>query len=158
MRQSLVAEQARADELASAFALIFQNVAAAERPARIANALRLVRQGELDASGVWVLRGQRDLAGAIVCLPAAGASALIWPPQVRGRSRRQEMEDVLLRSATAWVQKAGAKLGQSLLTREELQLGEPLERNGFCHITRLWYLRHSLRLQPHWFALHGELH
>jgi ribosomal protein S18 acetylase RimI-like enzyme len=40
----------------------------------------------------------------------------------------------------------GAKLAQALLVRDDTHLAAPLERNGFDHITSLWYLRHDLEL------------
>jgi ribosomal protein S18 acetylase RimI-like enzyme len=158
MPQTLVAEQARPEELAAAFQLIFQHVAPAEQPGRVANALRLIRQGEFDPAAVWVVRRRRQLIGAVVCLPAAGASALIWPPQVRGGNPGPPIEDLLLQSATTWVRNSGAKLGQTLLAPDEAHLAASLERNGFRHVTRLWYLRHGLRLEPQWFALPKNLH
>jgi mycothiol synthase len=158
MPQTLVAEQARPEELTSAFQLLFQHVSAAERPGRVANALRLVRQGEFSPAGVWVVRQEHELIGALVCLPVAGASALIWPPQVRRGAATRSIEDLLLQSATTWVRGSGAKLGQTLLAQDERHLSASLERNGFQHVTRLWYLRHGLCLEARWFALRKELH
>jgi ribosomal protein S18 acetylase RimI-like enzyme len=157
MPQTLVARQARPEELASAFQLLFQHVSPAERRGRVANALRLVRQGEFNPSGVWVVRQEGQLTGALLCLPVAGASALVWPPQVGPGTPAQPIEDLLLQSAAEWVRQRGAKLGQTLLAQDEKHLAPALVRNGFQHITRLLYLRHGLRLEPRWFALRGDL-
>jgi ribosomal protein S18 acetylase RimI-like enzyme len=54
-----------------------------------------------------------------------------------------EVEDRLIRHAGAWLRRHGAKLAQALLTDEEKHLAPPLERNGFSHITSLWYLRYN---------------
>jgi ribosomal protein S18 acetylase RimI-like enzyme len=57
-----------------------------------------------------------------------------------------EMEDALLRHACAWLRQRGVKLTQTLLAPEETFLADPLLRNGFSAVTRLWYMRHSLNL------------
>ncbi len=144
MRDSFAAAPARTEELESAFNLVFQHVAREERAARVDNALRLIRQGELEPAGVLVVRGEKGLLGAMVCLLVPGASALVWPPQVAPASQRQEIEDQLLQCACAWLRQRGAKLAQTLLSHQEVGLAGALERNGFAHITSLWYLRHGL--------------
>lgn len=143
MPTSLVAQQAQAQELTEAFRIIFQHVPERDRQARIENALKLVRQKELDPAGVWVVRRRSGLLGAMVCMLVPGASALVWPPQASAGKAKQ-IEDVLLRTALAWVRERGAKLAQTLLAPGETSLAAPLERNGFTHITRLWYLKHDL--------------
>src|SRR5438132_6920023 len=143
MLPSLVAEQARARELTEAFRIIFKHVPERDRRVRVENALKLVRDKELDGAGVWVVRGRSGLLGAMVCMLVPGASALVWPPQACAANGKQ-VEDVLLRTALAWVKKRGAKLAQTLLAPGETALATPIERNGFTHITRLWYLKHGL--------------
>ena len=43
------------------------------------------------------------------------------------------------------MQSRGAKLAQSLLNPADTHLAKPLERNGFEHITGLWYMRCQLQ-------------
>jgi ribosomal protein S18 acetylase RimI-like enzyme len=136
---------AGAHEFEAAFRLIFQHLPLSEREARISNGLKLLRTGELDAGGIAVLRDKHGLAGAIVTAPIAGAGALVWPPQARSLVDAGRIEDQLLQYATRNLRKNGAKLAQTLLTAAELPLANSLLRNGFAHITRLWYLRHELR-------------
>jgi len=139
-------ECARSEELTTALRLVFRHSPADEREARVGNALHLVRRGELDTKGILVLRELGAIRGALICLPVPGASALFWPPQVRAGRDQQQHEDRLIHFAIDWLQRQGAKLGQSLLRPEEAILATPLERNGFQHITSLWYLRHALNL------------
>jgi mycothiol synthase len=139
-------EPARIEDWGAAFRLIFQYLPAEEREPRCANALRLLQHSELDPQGLFVVRGPGgDLCGALLCLPVPGHSALLWPPGVMG-DRPTETEDALLRHALAWLRQRGVKLAQTLLAPEELGLGEPLLRNGFSLVTRLWYMRHDLNL------------
>jgi ribosomal protein S18 acetylase RimI-like enzyme len=135
---------ARPQELESAFRLVFQHLAAEERDTRVANALHLVRQGELAPAGILVAAEGGALAGAIVCLPVPGASGLIWPPQAIEGPGRDAVEDALVGRASAWLRERGSRLGQCLLTADEMPLGEPLLRNGFTHVTALWYMQHDL--------------
>jgi mycothiol synthase len=143
MSSPLIAERAYAHELADAFRIVFKAVPERQRPARVENALKLVRTNELHTDGVWVVRGQDGLLGALVCMLVPGASALIWPPQAVTQPP-EAIEDLLLRTALTWLRKHGAKMGQTLLAPRETSLATPLLRNGFRHITRLWYLKHDL--------------
>ncbi len=135
-------EPARPEERPAAFRLLFRHLAREEQDQRVGNALHLLRQGELEPEGILVARGAAGLVGALVCLPVPGASGLVWPPQ----ARRREVEDRLLAHAVVWLRRRGAKLGQALLGQDEKPFAAPLERNGFRHVTGLWYLRHDLDL------------
>jgi ribosomal protein S18 acetylase RimI-like enzyme len=146
MSQAFSIESARPDEWPAAFRFVFQHLPSGERVARVANAVRLVERGELDPAGILVARGGCDMQGALVCQPVPGASGLVWPPQARPGRRSAEVENELLRHACAWLRLGGARLGQALLTTGEAGLAAPLERNGFTHVTSLWYLRHDLKL------------
>jgi ribosomal protein S18 acetylase RimI-like enzyme len=139
---------ARPHQLEAAFRLIFQYLAPSERETRVANALHLVRQGELDPDGVLVAATGGEPVGAVVCLPVPGASGLIWPPGAVEGPGRAAAEDALVSRATAWLRQRGAKLGQCLLTADEAPLAGPLLRNGFAHVTALWYMQHHLTAAP----------
>jgi ribosomal protein S18 acetylase RimI-like enzyme len=140
---------ARSDELSAAFELLFQQHPMPDRRERVGNALKMVGQGELIAEGVWVARRGPRLIGALVCAPLAGASALLWPPQVVADVEPTEPQDALMQRASEWLRGRGTKLAQALLTVEENHLAPPLLRNGFAHITTLWYLRHALAFDAH---------
>jgi ribosomal protein S18 acetylase RimI-like enzyme len=144
MGTSYTVASAEPTERAAAFDLVFQHFGPTERQARVANALQLIELGELPAEGVWVARHEARVVGALVCLALPGASGLVWPPQVAFGINAREVEDQLIRRAAAWLRGRGAKLAQALLTEDEKGLAPPLERNGFSHITSLWYLRHDL--------------
>src|SRR5438128_29585 len=135
MVQALLAEPARPDEWEAAFQLIFQQSADEEREGRVQNALRLLRQGELNPGGILVVRRKAALLGALVCLSVPGASGLVWPPQTINDSRQTMIEDRLLGAARVWLQQRGVKLVQALLPVHEAHLACSLERNGFRHIT-----------------------
>ena len=139
-------EPVGADELPAAFRLLFQNAAPDDRETRILNALGLVRRGELDPQGLFVLRGRGRLLGAVLCLPLPGESALVWPPQCVSDKHRSLFEDALLRCAADWLRARNVRVAQSLLSPEEAERAAALPRNGFAHVTHLLFLRHDLSL------------
>jgi ribosomal protein S18 acetylase RimI-like enzyme len=157
MVEAFHAEPVRPDELRPALRLLFQHVPPAEREGRVQNALHLVHEGELDPAGVWVVRSSRALLGALVCLPVPGASGLVWPPQAVAHGQREAIQDCLLHQARAWLRQRGAKLVQTLLSAQEIGLASSLERNGFRHITSLWYFRHDLGFEVDLLEEHRRL-
>jgi mycothiol synthase len=144
MGPPLTIAPARSQELEDAFRLIFRHVTDEERETRVTNALQLVRQGELDPAGILLATEGGVPVGALACLPVPGASGLIWPPQAVEGPDRGAVEDALVRRASAWLRKCGARLGQCLTSQEEIPLAEPLLRNGFDHVTALCYMQHDL--------------
>jgi ribosomal protein S18 acetylase RimI-like enzyme len=141
-------QPARTEELAPAFRLIFQHLPPADADARVANALHLLQRGDLDSAGIFILRDGHNLTGAVVCLPVAGASALVCPPGVIDDEHAPVRENHLLQHACAWLRCRGVKIAQALLSPDEEHRGAPLLRAGFDHVTNLWYMRHDLRLLP----------
>src|SRR5437899_2577984 len=131
MSRPFVVSAVRPEELPAAFRLVFQYVAAADREARVANAVRMVESGELDRAGILAAHWDSQLLGVLVCLPVPGASGLVWPPQVQAGPRQAAVEDELVQHAASWLQSRGAKLAQSLLNPADVHLADPLERNGF---------------------------
>jgi ribosomal protein S18 acetylase RimI-like enzyme len=85
-----------------------------------------------------------------------GASGLVWPPQTRALPDRIVIEDRLVQATATSLRRQGAKLAQALLSADEQTLACSLERNGFEHITSLWYLRHDLS-RPAAFLPTGRL-
>ncbi len=140
-----VPQPARTEDWGAAFRLIFQYLPVSERENRCASALSLLQRGELDPQGLFILRGAAGLCGALLCMPVPGRSALLWPPGTI-EDRRTDTEDALLRHACDWLRQRGVKLTQTLLAPEETYLADPLLRNGFTAVTRLWYMRHQLNL------------
>ncbi len=149
-RPAVAMEPARREEMAAAFRLLFQHLGENDRETRVANALKMLRDKELNPAGMLVARAEKELRGALFYQPVAGASGLIWPPQTQPE-RTAEVEDQLVSSACRRLAEQGAKLVQSLLSPEEFSLGASLERNGFRNITQLQYLRHDLQFSPRLF-------
>jgi ribosomal protein S18 acetylase RimI-like enzyme len=145
-------DTARPDEWAAAFHLLFRRAADVERESRVANALALLDRAELTPEGIFVLREAGAVVGALTCVPLPGATALFWPPECADGPEQTAREDRLVRHAADWLRGRGVKLAQALFA-PDVSLGtDTLGRNGFVHLTHLWYLRHTFDLPPH--ALH----
>jgi ribosomal protein S18 acetylase RimI-like enzyme len=127
-----------------------------DRETRVANALKMLRDKELNPAGALVARTNGHVRGALFYQPVPGASGLIWPPQTQPKPNSL-IEDLLIRKACQLLADQGAKLIQSLLMGEELFLGESLERNALNHITQLWYLRHDLEFPQQFFQDQDQL-
>jgi ribosomal protein S18 acetylase RimI-like enzyme len=149
-------EAARTEDWGAAFRLIFGYLGPEEREHRCANALHLLQRGELSPQGLFIVRGLIGLRGALLCLPVPGGTALVWPP---GAVEEQcsQLEDGLLLHAFTWLRQRGVKLVQTLLAPEESSLAEPLLRNGFAAVTRLWYMRHDLSLPINYLNVPARL-
>ncbi len=137
-------EPVRPEEWPAAFRLLFQNASPADREARLVNALGLAEHGELDPEGLFVLRENGRVLGAVLCHCLPGHSALVWPPQCLPDKRRLLFEDALLRRGADWLKAGNVRVAQALLSPDEAELAAALPRNGFAHVTHLLFLRRDL--------------
>jgi mycothiol synthase len=144
MPPSFTVEPARPEELAAALRLVFQSLPDDVRSSRVVSALDLVRQGEIDPAGITVARTKTTLLGAMVSVLLPGASGLVWPPGTIAGPARTAIEDALVRQACRRLRQGGAKVAQAILAPAEVPLAAPLLRNGFRHVTALWYMRREL--------------
>ena len=152
MASALSPRPAQPEEWSEAFSLLFQYLDPDQQACRSATAFNLLETGELKPDGIFVLSEDGQVTGVLVCMVIPGASALLWPPQVRPQAPRDPREDVLLQAACAWLRRQGVKLTQVLLHPDDLHLGQSLLRNGFAHVTHLRYLRHDLDLPMSWLV------
>jgi ribosomal protein S18 acetylase RimI-like enzyme len=135
-------EPARPEEREAAFRFLLRHVPAETLPQRLSAALRMLETGELDPAGLLVMRHGSELLGAIAGTVVPGGSGIVWPAQAVNAA----CEDSLTRQLLALLRQRGACLAQALLPPDEVHLAAPLLRNGFMHITELWYLRHNREL------------
>ena len=125
---SLTISTARPNERAIALGLAFANVSDEERSRRVAHIQDLIVAGELDPEGIFVRRDKDMIRSVFVCVPMAGATALVWPP-------RGDINDDLIAHGLGWLRKRG---GWSCLTalkprQEGLNLQHsPPPLGGWC--------------------------
>lgn len=144
MSDPLVVAPVRPEQYDPAFRLLFRQVRPADLEARLANLRYLVERGELPREGVLTATLAGAVCGVLVTQLIPGASGLVWPPQALELPEQEFIENALVRQGLAWLRSRGARLAQTILSTEELALANPLLRNGFRHVTRLWYMEHHL--------------
>jgi ribosomal protein S18 acetylase RimI-like enzyme len=135
---------ATSNELRAALCLALRTGSEENAITRTEHALQLIKSGQFNPAGVLVAREHGRLIAAILCQPLAGASGLLWPVQSSSPARVDEIENRLMEGARIWLKSQGAKMVQCLLAESEASAAPVLLRNGFRHITRLWYMRHDL--------------
>lgn len=135
---------ARHKDIAAALQLLFARAAPEDQWHRLERTKRLLRSGELQADGLRIIRHGNQLLGAMLAAPAPGRVGLVWPPQAAPGLEHTAVEDALVQDTLMWLGGQGVCVCQALLRPEELDLGAPLLRNGFRHITSLSYLRSRL--------------
>jgi mycothiol synthase len=139
-----VPEPARPEEWAEVFRLLFAGRDPRDRDDLVANALALLRRGEIDPDGLLVVRGSRGLIGAVACQPVPGRSGILFPPHTSPDQPAEALEDALLGRAIAWLRERGARLAQVMLADGEAGHAPALLRNGFSRMTVLVYLSRDL--------------
>jgi len=144
MTSPIHVDTVRQDELRTAFQLMYQHLAYAEGSRCAARTLQIVERGEIVLDDVLVVREGGEICGMLVCCCNAGGSSQLWPAQVIEDSKRLEIEDALVTQGLARLQKKGAKFVQALLPPVDASLFPSLARNGFCNITNLLVMSHSL--------------
>jgi ribosomal protein S18 acetylase RimI-like enzyme len=139
---------ATANELRAALRLSLRTGSQVQETARTEHALHLIESGLFDPAGVLVGREEGRLVGAMLVQPLAGASGLVWPVQCSAPAGVAELENRLMERARSWLRSHGTKIVQCLLAESESWAAPVLQRNGFRHVTRLWYMRHDLDAFP----------
>jgi ribosomal protein S18 acetylase RimI-like enzyme len=141
---STALETARSDDWPAALALLFQHLDNEARDRNVCDVLTQLSSGALSPEGIFILRDGGQIVGAQMCVAVPGAMAFVWLPQCREGPGQVEREDQLVRHTAAWLRERGVKLAQALFACDAVPDTTALERHGFDHLTRLWYLRHKL--------------
>ncbi len=131
----------RPNERPTALGLAFANLSDEERPRRVAHIQDLISAGEIDPQGIFVRREEATIRGVFVCLPMAGAMALVWPP-------RGEVNDELIAFGLTWLRERGVKLAQAIVPPDDADALGPLARHGFAAAGPMHFYHHSLATLP----------
>ena len=127
------------NEREEALRFLFQH--SSEQEQRITAALSLMSSGELSPDELLILHDDFTMRAVLLFQTLPGAAVLFWPPM--GEDQGQ---DLLLQHSRSWLHEEGRKVAQALFDEEERALDASLIRNGFQHVSVLWYLRHFLHL------------
>jgi ribosomal protein S18 acetylase RimI-like enzyme len=127
------------EEQEQAFRLLLSHLPPDRLLRRLASSMDMFKRGEIDPQGLLVFRRDGEVIGAIAANVIPGGTGIVWPPSCQD----QGGQDALIREALSWMAGRGARLVQALLHPDEVHLAAPLLRNGFQHVTGLWYLGHD---------------
>lgn len=126
----------------AALEVLYRRVPAALRDRLITEVLNEERRGELDLSGLWVVRdwGGR-ITGSLLTHPLAGKAAALWAPEVRPSWRRRALAAALVQTAVAALKARGFSLVQAVLDESTgPHAARDLIRGGMPRITELLYM------------------
>ncbi len=94
--------------------------------------------GDPAPTGLFVARdGAGRACGAMLVQAMPGGVGVAWPP----RGEYADVENALVIAACDWLRGRGARVCQAFATANEVPSTTPLERNGFCRITQLVFMR-----------------
>ncbi len=125
-----------------ALEVLYRRVPASLREHLIIEVLSEAQRGEIDLSGLWVIRrGDGRIAGALLTQTLAGKVAAVWAPEVSPTWRRSKLAALLVQSALVELQSRGIRLAQAVLDESVgPQAAHDLKQGGMPRVTELLYL------------------
>jgi ribosomal protein S18 acetylase RimI-like enzyme len=111
----------------------------------IVEVLSEAQRGEIDLSGLWVVRlGGGRVTGALLTQTLAGKVAAVWAPEVSRSWRRAKLAAALVQSALTELQARGIQLAQAVLDESVgPQAARDLNQGGMPRVTDLLYLERA---------------
>ncbi len=132
----------------AALEVLYRRVPASLRERLIVEVLSEAQRGEIDLSGLWVVRQRGGrVTGALLTQTLAGKVAAVWAPEVRPSWRRAKLAAALVQSALIELKARGIRLAQAVLDESVgPQAARDLNRGGMPRITELLYLERETSL------------
>ncbi len=136
----------------AALEVLYRRMPASLRGHLIAEVLADAQAGDLDLSGLWVVRIRSGrIVGAMMTQALAGKVAAVWPPEVRPSWRRAPLAAALVKAALESLSDRGYRLAQAALDESAgPQAARDLARGGMPHITELLYLERKTAAPLPW--------
>jgi mycothiol synthase len=126
----------------AALEVLYRRVPAVLRERLIEEVLSEERRGELDLSGLWIVRERGGrITGSLLTHPLGGKAAGVWAPEVQPSWRRAALAAALIREAVADLRQRGFCLAQAVLDESAGRYAaRDLVRGGMPRVTELFYL------------------
>jgi ribosomal protein S18 acetylase RimI-like enzyme len=140
----------------AALEVLYRHVPASLRERLIVEVLSEAQRGEIDLSGLWVVRQKGGrVTGALLTQTLAGKVAAVWAPEVRPSWRRAKLAAALVRSALIELKARGIRLAQAVLDESVgPQAARDLNQGGMPRVTELLYLERETSA-PMWSTPKG---
>ena len=130
----------------TALRLLFARFPVEEQAARLRDTLLASVQGPLNLEGLLLATVDEMPVGAALVMLQSDGIALVWPPVVScGAVDEVAVEDALMLEVCRRIDATDARLGQSLLTPDDVVEAELLSRHGFAHAADLFFLARALQ-------------
>ncbi len=130
----------------AALRLLFARFPVEEQAARLRDALLASEQGRLNLDGLLLAEVEGLPVGAALVMLQPDGIALVWPPVVScGAVDEVAVEDALMIEVCRRIDATDARLGQSLLTPNDVVEAALLARHGFAHAADLFFLARALQ-------------
>jgi mycothiol synthase len=126
----------------AALEVLYRRIPASLRERLIVEVLSEAQRGEIDLSGLWVVRQRGGrVTGALLTQTLAGKVAAVWAPEVKRSWRRAKLAALLVQSALVELQASGVQLAQAVLDESAgPQAARDLNQGGMPRVTELLYL------------------
>jgi ribosomal protein S18 acetylase RimI-like enzyme len=126
----------------AALEVLYRRVPVSLRERLIVEVLSEVQRGEIDLSGLWIVRRKDgQVTGALLTQALAGKVAAVWAPEVRPSWRRAKLAALLVQTALLQLQARGIRLAQAVLDESAgPQAARDLNQGGMPRVTELLYL------------------
>lgn len=143
---------------AAALTILFGDLEADERVARVAEVLDHESRGTLSLAHLLLAEVEGRAVGAALSMVQPDGTGFVWPPvaclrphsasETDRADQAAALVDDLLHATTARLDAAGVWIGQCLLETERTDERAAMQRNGYLHLTDLAFLERSLIASP----------
>lgn len=128
-----------------ALRLLFARFPVEEQPSRLADALRSANEGRLNLDRLILAEENGLPVGVTLMMRQADGVSLVWPPVLSCQaSDVTRIEDSLMSRICVEIDRADSKLAQALLSPDDDQEMELLQRHGFDHMADMFFLARQL--------------
>lgn len=139
-------ETARQEDWAAALPLACDYLPPDEKGLTLQDLETQLRNGDLSAEAIRIIRGPRGVMAAMLHVPLPGRLGFVWPPGTLPGPLHATLEDLLVQDALACLAASGVRLCGCELSPDAFPARSPaLLRNGFRHVTTLRQLVLDLR-------------
>ena len=129
----------------AALRLLFARFPIEEQATRLRDTLLASEQGRLNLDGLLLAKADALPVGVALVMLQPDGIALVWPPVVScGAVDEVAVEDALMVEVCRRIDATDARLGQSLLSPDDVVEADLLSRHGFARAADLFFLARAL--------------
>ena len=140
-----VIETASGERRVLALRLLFARFPVAEQESRLRDALTAAERGTLNLRHLLLAETDGLVVGAALVMLQSDGIALVWPPVIScGATDDTVVADLLMREVCRRIDAVAARLGQCLLSPDDVADAAVLARHGFERATDMFFLARAI--------------